>query len=106
MSNISNERLEEMAAEDIGSDVDFESSVMARELLEYRNASREPVVWMNRFTGRTFELEQQPGADKEPDIYIPLYAAPQPVDGTIEMLAKVLANAPLAPSDSQGKKRS
>ncbi|HGX0618756.1 DUF551 domain-containing protein [Escherichia coli] len=31
---------------------------------------------MNRFTGKTFSLEGQPGADKEPEIYVPLYAAP------------------------------
>ncbi|ELY2645585.1 DUF551 domain-containing protein [Cronobacter sakazakii] len=36
----------------------------------------EPIVYMNRFTGRAFELEQQPGADKDPDVYIPLYTAP------------------------------
>ncbi|EKY1980656.1 hypothetical protein QU216_000972 [Cronobacter sakazakii] len=49
----------------------------------------EPVVYMNRFTGRAFELEQQPGADKDPDVYIPLYAAPPaPVvpDEIIELL--------------------
>ncbi|EOC3069255.1 hypothetical protein ABUP50_001746 [Cronobacter malonaticus] len=46
---------------------------------DHRSALREraePVVYMNRFTGRAFELEQQPGADKDPDVYIPLYAAP------------------------------
>ncbi|ELQ6021909.1 hypothetical protein R2217_000791 [Cronobacter turicensis] len=36
----------------------------------------EPFVYMNRFTGRTFELEQQPGADKDPAVYLPLYTAP------------------------------
>ncbi|EOU7956603.1 hypothetical protein ACN30F_003148, partial [Escherichia coli] len=36
----------------------------------------EPVLYMNRFTGKTFSLEGQPGADKEPEIYVPLYAAP------------------------------
>lgn len=36
----------------------------------------EPVAYLNRFTGRSFELEQVPGADKDPGVYIPLYAAP------------------------------
>ncbi|STD30407.1 Uncharacterised protein [Edwardsiella tarda] len=36
----------------------------------------EPVAYLNRFTGRSFELEQQPGADKDPTVYIPLYTAP------------------------------
>ena len=36
----------------------------------------EPVRYLNRFTGRTFTLEEQPGADKDTDVYIPLYAAP------------------------------
>ncbi|ELQ6105653.1 hypothetical protein R2233_000790 [Cronobacter turicensis] len=36
MSTISNERLEEIAEEDFGSDVLFESSVLARELLALR----------------------------------------------------------------------
>lgn len=36
----------------------------------------EPVLYMNRFTGKTFSLEGQPGADKEPEIYVPLYATP------------------------------
>lgn len=36
----------------------------------------EPICYLNRFTGRTFTLDQQPGADKDTDVYIPLYAAP------------------------------
>lgn len=36
----------------------------------------EPIVYMNRFTGRAFELEEQPGVDKDPAVYMPLYAAP------------------------------
>ncbi|HDI3023782.1 TPA: hypothetical protein PL523_004346 [Cronobacter turicensis] len=40
----------------------------------------EPFVYMNRFTGRAFELEQQPGADKDPAVYLPLYTvSPVPV---------------------------
>ncbi|MGY0151839.1 DUF551 domain-containing protein [Edwardsiella tarda] len=49
-----------------------------RELARIALASLEakPVAYLNRFTGRSFELEQQPGADKDPGVYIPLYAAP------------------------------
>uniref|UniRef100_UPI00396AF37E DUF551 domain-containing protein n=1 Tax=Citrobacter braakii TaxID=57706 RepID=UPI00396AF37E len=36
----------------------------------------ETVLYMNRFTRRTFTLDEQPGADKELNIYVPLYAAP------------------------------
>ncbi|WP_392430671.1 hypothetical protein [Edwardsiella piscicida] len=35
----------------------------------------EPVADLNRFTGRSFELEQQPGADKDPTVYIPPYTS-------------------------------
>ncbi|ELY4098719.1 hypothetical protein SMY61_003235 [Cronobacter sakazakii] len=49
---------------------------IARVALAALRERAEPVVYMNRFTGRAFELEQQPGADKDPDVYIPLYAAP------------------------------
>lgn len=36
----------------------------------------ETVLYMNRFTRKAFTLDEQPGADKEPNIYVPLYAAP------------------------------
>lgn len=44
------------------------------ELQERRKAdSVEPALYMNRFTRKVFSLEEQPGADKEPEIYVPLY---------------------------------
>lgn len=36
----------------------------------------EPVGYMNRFTGRVFTLEEQPGADTDAQVYVPVYAAP------------------------------
>lgn len=36
----------------------------------------EPVGYMNRFTGRVFTLEEQPGADTDAQVYVPLYTAP------------------------------
>lgn len=36
----------------------------------------ETVLYMNRFTRKAFTLDEQPGADKEPNIYEPLYTAP------------------------------
>ncbi|QVJ82411.1 hypothetical protein JK004_54 [Cronobacter phage JK004] len=50
----------------------------------------EPICYLNRFTGRTFTLDQQPGADKDTDVYIPLYAAPPaPVAVPDEVLARL-----------------
>lgn len=57
----------------------------------------EPVLYMNRFTGKTFSLEGQPGADKEPEIYVPLYTAPPapvvPDDGREQFEALVRFHA-------------
>ncbi|MCL8092708.1 hypothetical protein NY414_02365 [Enterobacter hormaechei] len=36
----------------------------------------EAVGYMNRFTGRVFTLEEQPGADTDVNVYVPVYAAP------------------------------
>ncbi|HBK8292893.1 TPA: hypothetical protein LNQ15_004260, partial [Salmonella enterica subsp. enterica serovar Typhimurium] len=36
----------------------------------------EPIGYMNRFTGRVFSLDEQPGADTDTDVYEPVYAAP------------------------------
>ncbi|MFP2385856.1 hypothetical protein [Enterobacter ludwigii] len=36
----------------------------------------EAVAYMNRFTGRVFTLEEQPGADTDVQVYVPLYTAP------------------------------
>ncbi|WP_447722835.1 hypothetical protein [Edwardsiella tarda] len=56
------------------------SAVEALARIALASLEAEPVAYLNRFTGRSFELEQQPGADKDPTVYIPLYAAmPSPV---------------------------
>ncbi|EKQ4980895.1 DUF551 domain-containing protein [Salmonella enterica subsp. enterica serovar Oranienburg] len=48
----------------------------------------EPIGYMNRFTGRVFSLDEQPGADTDTDVYEPVYAAPPapvvPDDGRAE----------------------
>ncbi|HFI6694907.1 DUF551 domain-containing protein [Escherichia coli] len=49
---------------------------LALALVAQASLEAEPVLYMNRFTGKTFSLEEQPDADKEPEIYVPLYAAP------------------------------
>ena len=49
---------------------------LALALVAQASLEAEPVLYMIRFTGKTFSLEEQPGADKEPEIYVPLYAAP------------------------------
>ena len=48
---------------------------LALALVAQASLEAEPVLYMHRFTGKTFSLEEQPGADKEPEIYVPLYAA-------------------------------
>ncbi|EIQ2295765.1 hypothetical protein LUU99_003764 [Salmonella enterica subsp. enterica serovar Newport] len=66
----------------------------------------EPVRYLNKFSGTCVTLEQQPNASDDVAVYIPLYAAPPaPVQVDIEMLASALKNAPLAPSDNQGRPR-
>lgn len=54
---------------------------VVRELARIALASleAEPVGYMNRFTGRVFTLEEQPGADTDVQVYVPVYAAPQPL---------------------------
>ena len=51
---------------------------VVRELARIALASleAEPVGYMNRFTGRVFTLEEQPGADTDAQVYVPLYTAP------------------------------
>lgn len=66
----------------ISQDPEADGLVMNNELFAIALAAltAEPVCYLNRFTGRTFTLEQQPGADKDTDVYIPLYIAqPAPV---------------------------
>ncbi len=41
---------------------------LALALVAQASLEAEPVLYMNRFTGKTFSLEEQPGADKEPEI--------------------------------------
>lgn len=66
----------------------------------------EPVRYLNKFSGTCVTLEQQPNASDDVAVYMPLYAAPPvPVQVDIEMLASALKNAPLAPSDNQGRPR-
>ncbi len=36
----------------------------------------EPVGYMNKFTGCVFTLEEQPGADTDAQVYVPVYTAP------------------------------
>ncbi|HHA1489063.1 TPA: hypothetical protein ACOEFQ_001276 [Enterobacter hormaechei subsp. xiangfangensis] len=36
----------------------------------------EAVGYMNRFTGRVFTLEEQPGADTDSQVYMPVYSTP------------------------------
>ena len=57
---------------------------LALALVAQASLEAEPVLYMNRFTGKTFSLEEQPGADKEPEIYVPLYAAPPDSAATLQ----------------------
>lgn len=61
----------------------------------------EPIGYMNRFTGRVFSLDEQPGADTDTAVYEPVYAAPPapvvpdgyalvPVEPTDEMIAAAM----------------
>ncbi len=55
---------------------------MEKQILEIALASleAEAVGYMNRFTGRVFTLEEQPGADTDSQVYMPVYTAhPAPV---------------------------
>lgn len=124
MSNISNEDIKDQIRILEETTVPGQSDAFAlwalRELLALREAGKEPVAWDYEWAScitcdgpqnfkRVIEREAPPEwaiDESQARNIIPLYAAPPLVDGTIEMLAKVLANAPLAPSDSQGKKRS
>lgn len=50
---------------------------MARRLLAAE--TQEPVRYLNKFTGVCVTLEQQPDASTDTAVYVPLFAAPQPV---------------------------
>ncbi len=69
-----------------------EASALARIALASLEA--EPVGYMNRFTGRVFTLEEQPGADTDAQVYVPLYTAPPaPVSVADEVLKRLLPDA-------------
>lgn len=53
-----------------------ESKTLAAFKLALASLEAEPVGYMNRFTGRVFTLEEQPGADTDVNVYVPVYAAP------------------------------
>lgn len=88
MSTITKEQLRERAREKVKS-LEFSITQTAfadsrAELEEELELARialasleaEPVGYMNRFTGRVFTLEEQPGADTDAKVYVPVYAAP------------------------------
>ncbi len=51
----------------------------------------EAAGYMNKFTGRVFSLEEQPGADTDTQVYAPVYTDPPapvvPQDASVESLA-------------------
>ncbi|WP_247753968.1 DUF550 domain-containing protein [Citrobacter freundii] len=57
------------------------NEVDATELQERRKAEmgNEPVRYLNKFSGACVTLEQQPNAADDAAVYVPLYAAQQPV---------------------------
>ncbi|MWF13628.1 hypothetical protein [Escherichia coli] len=48
---------------------------------------QKPVRYLNKFTGVCVTLEQQPDAATDTAVYVPLFAAPQPVAMPDELLA-------------------
>lgn len=58
-----------------GNDSDVVNMLAALKIAQY-SLRAETVLYMNRFTRKAFTLDEQPGADKEPNIYIPLCTAP------------------------------
>lgn len=46
------------------------------ELQERHKTEAEPIGYMNRFTGRVFSPDEQPGADTDTAVYMPVYTAP------------------------------
>ncbi|EFT5081687.1 hypothetical protein HHY15_004385 [Salmonella enterica] len=49
---------------------------LVTELQERRKTEAEPIGYMNRFTGRVFSLDEQPGADTDTAVYLPVYTVP------------------------------
>lgn len=60
---------------------------MARQLLAYEQAAKNPVAYRNKFTGQFFTLEQQPNAATDVEVYEPVFLAapilPKQPDGTL-----------------------
>lgn len=88
MSTITKEQLRERAREKVKS---LEFSIMQTAFADSRaeleeelelarialaSLEAEPAGYMNRFTGRVFTLEEQPGADTDSQVYMPVYTAP------------------------------
>ncbi|RAZ01253.1 hypothetical protein DP187_01435 [Enterobacter cloacae] len=53
-----------------------DSNTLASLRIALASLEAEPVGYLNRFTGRVFTLEEQPGADTDAQVYVPVYAAP------------------------------
>lgn len=78
MSNINKQAVQAVADLKAGYTIGHADVAILNELARIAMASleAEPVAYMNRFTGRVFTLEEQPGADTDAQVYVPVYAAP------------------------------
>ncbi|HIC8878066.1 TPA: DUF551 domain-containing protein [Enterobacter hormaechei] len=78
MSNIDKHAVQAVADLKAGYTLGHADVAILNELARITLASieAEPVGYMNRFTGRVFTLEEQPGADTDAQVYVPLYTAP------------------------------
>ncbi len=78
MSNIDKHAVQAVADLKAGYTLGHADVAILNELARIALASleAEPVGYMNRFTGRVFTLEEQPGADTDAQVYVPLYTAP------------------------------
>ncbi|EIX7807653.1 hypothetical protein [Salmonella enterica] len=67
---------------------------LVTELQERRKTEAEPIGYMNRFTGRVFSLDEQPGADTDTAVYLPVYTAPPApvVPEVLERLRSIVAD--------------
>ena len=77
MSNINKQAVQAVADLKAGYTLGHADVAILNELARIALASleAEPVGYMNRFTGRVFTLEEQPGADTDAQVYVPLYTA-------------------------------
>lgn len=78
MSNIDKHAVQAVADLKAGYTLGHADVAILNELARIALASLEAehVGYMNRFTGRVFTLEEQPGADTDSQVYVPLYTAP------------------------------